>query len=206
MLTLLPGMKLSGLVLCLAITAPLVSSCGKETPTSPSSDYDLPTTVEVRCPEFGESSRCNAYGETGQDVSGLVGWSTSDPTVATVSSTGLVTVHRTGEVSIRASYRGGIGFRIVWAVAGNGLHGTYRWLQGQVGSMNGALAGVELLILNGPNAGRTTTTFASGHFVMSDLQDGQFTIRLSKPGYRTAEYVWWIPGGNQRYPTLSVAP
>ena len=205
MLRLPLDMKPSGLVLCLAITAPLVSSCGKDTPSSPS-DYDLPTTAEVKCPEFGESSRCIAYGETGQDISGLVGWSTSDPAIATVNSTGLVTAHRTGEVSIRASYRGGIGFRIVWAVAGQGLHGTYRHLQGSVGSLNGALPGVELLILNGPNAGRTATTFASGHFAMYDLKDGQFTIRLSKPGYRTAEYVWWIPGGNERYPTLSVAP
>jgi hypothetical protein len=60
-------------------------------------------------------------------------------------------------------------------------------------------------ILNGPNAGRRTTTSSSGSFYMDNLQDGQFTIRLSKTGYMTAEYVWWIPGGQEQYPTLSAA-
>jgi hypothetical protein len=28
---------------------------------------------------------------------------------------------------------------------------------------------------------------------------------LSKPGYVTAEYTWWIPGGKERTPTLSAS-
>jgi hypothetical protein len=40
---------------------------------------------------------------------------------------------------------------------------------------------------------------------MDGLQDGQFTIRLSKPGYVTAEYVWWIPSGKDRTPTLTAS-
>ena len=200
-------MKLSVAPLVLAATALLMVDCGESTPTSPS-DTDPPAlnTVEVRCPEFGESSRCNAYGIEGQDVTGLATWSTSDPAIATVTSTGLVTAVRAGEVAIRASYRGGTAFRVVWAVPGQGLHGTSRTLAGMVLSMNGPLPGVVMLILNGPNAGRTMTTSSDGRFMMTDLQDGPFTIRLSKPGYRTAEYGWSIPGGAERIPTLSVAP
>ena len=55
-------------------------------------------------------------------------------------------------------------------------------------------------ILNGRNANRTMLTSPTGRFLMTDLQDGQFTIRLSKAGYQTAEYLWSIPGGKQRDP------
>jgi hypothetical protein len=70
-------------------------------------------------------------------------------------------------------------------------------------SLNGPLPDVLMEILNGPNAGRRMTTSSNGGFYMDGLQDGQFTIRLSKPAYVTAEYVWWIPSGNYRTPTLS---
>lgn len=200
-------MKSSVAPFLVAVTALLTVGCGGDTPTGPSDDDALAgTTLEVRCPEFGESSRCNAYGIEGQDVTGLATWSTSDSAIATVTSTGLVTAHRSGEVAIRANYRGGTSFRLVWAVPGQGLYGTSRTLAGMVLSMNGPLPGVVMLILNGPNAGRTMTTSAEGRFYMTDLQNGQFTIRLSKPGYLTAEYVWSIPGGAERIPTLSVAP
>jgi carboxypeptidase family protein len=94
----------------------------------------------------------------------------------------------------------------VWVVPGQGIHGTSRSLAGVVLSLNGALPGVVMQIVNGPNAGRTATTTSEGRFLMTDLRDGQFTIRLSKPGYVTAEYVWTIPGGSERITTLTAAP
>lgn len=199
-------MRVSVCLSMLTVTAITAASCaGEETPSSPSPV----TTVEVRCPEFGESSRCSAYstvaGRDGQDVTGLATWSTGDPAIATVSSTGLVTARASGEVAIRASYQGGSGFATVWAIPGQGLHGTSRTLAGTVLSLNGPLPDVAMEILTGPNAGRRMTTSSSGRFFMDGLHDGQFTIRLSKPGYVTAEYVWWIPGGGERIPTLTAS-
>ena len=72
-------------------------------------------------------------------------------------------------------------------------------------SLAGPLPDVLMEILNGPNAGRRMTTSSNGGFYMDGLQDGQFTIRLSKPGYVTAEAVWWIPSGNYRTPTLTAS-
>jgi hypothetical protein len=48
-------------------------------------------------------------------------------------------------------------------------------------------------------------TSTQGRFVIDGLRDGQFTIRLSKPGYEIAEYVWSIPGGKERVPTLTAS-
>ena len=200
--------KVSVFLAMLTVTAMTSASCAEDPPTSasPTSPSRVPH-VLIRCPEFGESSRCTAFAAfddgVGQDVTGLADWSTDDPSIATVSSTGLVTAHQTGEVAIRASYQGGSGFASVWVVPGQGLHGTSRTLQGTVLGLAGPLSDVLMEILNGPNAGRRTTTSSNGHFFMDSLQDGQFTIRLSKPGYITAEYVWRIPGGSERTPTLT---
>jgi len=200
-------MKVRQSLAILVVAAMASASCAGNDSSSPSSPARQ-WAVDVRCPEFGESSRCIAFAMSdreGGDVSGLAQWSTSDPAVATVSSTGLVTARSAGEVSIRASYQGATGFAIRWAVPGQGLAGTYRTLQGTVLSLNGALPGVLMEILDGPNAGRSMTTFASGAFVMDGLQDGPFTIRLSKPGYVTAEYQWSIPGGRDRLATLTAS-
>lgn len=199
-------MKASVCLSMLTLTAIVTASCaGEDSPSSPSSL----TVVEVRCPEFGESSRCSAYstvgGRDGQDVTGLARWSTGDPAIATVSSTGLVTARHTGEVAIRASYQGGTGFASVWAIPGLGLHGTFRTLQGVVLSLNGPLSEVAMEILSGSNAGRRMTTSSNGRFFMDGLHDDNFTIRLSKPGYVTAEYEWWIPRGRERIPTLTAS-
>jgi hypothetical protein len=53
----------------------------------------------VEDPEFGL-----------RDVTGLATWSTSDPTIATVSSVGFVTALKFGDVAVRANYRGADGF------------------------------------------------------------------------------------------------
>jgi hypothetical protein len=132
----------------------LLAGWGDSSPSGPS-DVGAIGAVEVRCPEFGEDSRCAAFGREGQDVTGLATWSTSDTAIATITNTGLVTARATGEISIRASHRGDTGFRLVWVGPGRGIHGTSRNLEGMVLSMNGPLPGVVMQILNGPNANRT---------------------------------------------------
>jgi hypothetical protein len=202
-------------ILCMLSLAALACGCGdaNDSPTAPSgptgpSAPPPHTRIVVNCPEFGESSRCTAFAATdrdGQDITGLADWSTSDPAIATINSTGLVTAHAPGEVAIRASYQDATGFAFVWAIPGRGLHGTSRTLAGMVLSMEGRLADALMEILDGPNAGRRMITSSNGTFYMDGLQDGVFTIRLSKPGYVTAEYRWSIPGGNERIPTLTAA-
>lgn len=171
------------------------------------------TEVTVRCPESGEGSQCNAWavlsdqtGLTAQDVTGLATWTTSDATIATVGSTGIVSAHRSGEVAIRAAYRGVDGWVAVWAEPGEGLRGTHRtiWCEVTDGQGN-RVEGVRAEILDGANRGRVAITSSNGAFIMTDLLDGRFTVRFSKPGYVTADSFWLIPGTHERRAILRPA-
>jgi hypothetical protein len=197
------------------VAAIAASSCGNNNPSTPSDvnlvDERRVTEVDVRCPEYGESSQCTAFAifsdVTGQEVTLLATWSTGDGTIATVNSTGVVTAYRAGEVAVRAAYRGVAGAAAVWAQPGQGLRGTSRSIDGTViSSEGGGIQGVLIQILDGPNANRTTTSFANGVFLMDGLNDGKSTVRFSKPGYVTAEVEWWIPGGKDRFMVLRPSP
>jgi hypothetical protein len=47
----------------------------------------------------------------------------------------------------------------------------------------GPLAGAEILVEDGADAGRTTRTDAAGHYALTGLAAGSFTVRASKDGY-----------------------
>jgi uncharacterized protein YjdB len=51
-----------------------------------------------------------SFSDQARDVTGFSTWSSSDTTIATVDSTGFVTVARAGNVAIRAIYRDLEGF------------------------------------------------------------------------------------------------
>ena len=141
--------------------------------------------------------------QSAQDVGGLATWSTSDTSIATVNSTGIVMAYRTGEVAIRAAFQGAQGFATVWAEPGQGLRGTYRVLIGTVANFNGGgLEGVLMQVIDGPNVGRSTTTFANGGFRMENLKDGPLVIRFSKTGYVTENAYWHIPGSKEHWFSL----
>jgi hypothetical protein len=196
-------MRSSLFVLMLVAASISTAACNKANGPSPTTVRQ----VDVQCPQHGESTRCSAFAlfdDGGQDVTGLATWSTSNTALATVSSTGIVTPHGTGEVGIRAGYRGVDGWTAAWVQPGVGLRGTYRTLVGIVinADGNGPVEDVAVRIVDGPDANRTTATYANGVFLIEGLHDGSFTIRLSKRDYVAAEYVWWIPGAKERYVTL----
>jgi len=110
-------------------TAAMALACGDTnssptpvTPVTPSNPNPTPAppspfpVLLVNCYEdYGPGYRCRAehvtsYTEQGRDVSGFATWSTSDTSIATVDTTGYVTVIRAGNVAIRAVYRDIEGF------------------------------------------------------------------------------------------------
>jgi len=88
-----------------------VPSNSNPTP-APSSPFPV---LLVNCWEdYGPGYKCKSeyitsYTE-GRDVTGFSTWSTSDTSIATVDTTGYVTVVRAGNVAIRATYRDLEGF------------------------------------------------------------------------------------------------
>jgi hypothetical protein len=110
----------------MASVAAMTISCGDKdstsTPVGPSNPSTPPPVTPpfplllVNCFEdYGPGYRCRAEYWTSsteqfRDVTGFSTWSTSDRTIATVDTTGYVTVAREGNVAIRATYRDLEGF------------------------------------------------------------------------------------------------
>jgi hypothetical protein len=91
------------------------------TPTTPAAPNPFPVLLVNCWEDYGPGYRCRSeyvtsYTEPGRDVTGFSNWSTSDTTIATVDTTGFVTVARAGNVAIRATYRDLEGFTTLNAV------------------------------------------------------------------------------------------
>jgi len=161
-----------------------------------------PTTVPsvrlgIGCGQVLDGYQCSLYDETSgvqRDVTGLATWSTSDTNIATVNSVGFVTVLQDGQVAVRASYKGESTFLTMTLEAG-GLRRYYRALSGWVvdAVTETKLGGVGVTFVAGANAGRTGQT-TDGAYQIYDLEPGTFTVRFSKAGYRSADYVFTLPG------------
>jgi hypothetical protein len=102
----------------MASIAAMTMSCGEKdsspipvAPSNPSPAGPPLPLLLVNCWEdYGPGYRCRAeyvtnFVDQGRDVTGFSTWSTSDSTIATVDTTGYVTVARAGNVAIRAVYR-----------------------------------------------------------------------------------------------------
>ena len=97
---------------------PVAPSNPTPTPAAPSA---LPRLLVNCWEDYGPGYQCRSeywtsHTEPFRDVTGFSTWSTSDTTIATVDTTGLVTVVRAGNVAIRATYRDLEGFTPLNAV------------------------------------------------------------------------------------------
>jgi hypothetical protein len=54
-------------------------------------------------------------------------------------------------------------------------------------STNGALAGADVRVTDGPDATRSATTDASGNYALTGLRVGRFTVRFSREGFEVVE-------------------
>jgi hypothetical protein len=197
--------------------AVLLAACGGS-PASPSPfvdsssvsrfiDSDTDPPLALGCEEQLDGYQCSArmWSEDGleTDVTGVATWLTSDTRIARVDSPGFIVVIQPGEVAVRAKYQGLTGTAIMRVQPG-GLRRYYRALSGWVrdAEKGATLSGVNVKIVKGPNAGRTTTTHDDGAYQIYDLQTGTFTVQFTKTGYATAERQFVLPG--DRYNSLDV--
>jgi hypothetical protein len=161
---------------------------GGSSPTQPSASTEVVNSVSVNGRSMAESEtqQFTAQAElpdgTTKDVSALAKWSSSDPTVASVSPTGLVTGLKEGSTNIKAQYSNKSGQK----------NTSIRALK--VGTLAGAiddappafksLGGVLVQVMDGPNEGQATTTDGNGYYTFV-LHQGSFTVSYSLDGYIT---------------------
>ncbi|HEY7290857.1 MAG TPA: Ig-like domain-containing protein [Vicinamibacterales bacterium] len=179
---------------------PVVAGCSSKdnptaptaptTPTTPNPGVSLKAVDVSGAPASATTYQMTARAEMSdgstQDVTTISRWESSDTTLATISSTGLLTVLRSGHVDVRATFQnmtGTVGLSLTapqpTGPATLALSGT------ATETPPGAkpLAGVTLRLVAGPDTGQMTTTDASGHFLFPPLHAGEIGIEGTKDGY-----------------------
>ena len=103
-------MKIQSFVLLLCVLGFAVSAaaCGSKSPSAPTTVTSI--SVTGGAPAVGSTAQFSATatvsGGTSEDITTSATWSSSDPTIATVSATGLVTGVSQGTVVISAVFSG----------------------------------------------------------------------------------------------------
>ena len=166
--------------------------CGSS-PSSPQAPSNVPTvtSVTVTATSTGSQFQCAAVagfsdGST-QNVTSQATWTSSNPSVATVTNTGLVTPLSNGSIDIAATHSGMTGtLHLAVTVPPPSPAPTYI-LSGTVrdGSTGTALSGAQAEVIDGPDAGTIATTDGSGRYVLAGLRAGQFRMYFRNSGYDT---------------------
>lgn len=123
---------------------------------------------------------------TQRDVTTEAAWQSSNVAVATVSSSGLLTVNGEGEADIAATFQAVAATarvtttRVPYRVTGR-VHETEP-------TESTVIGGAHVEVVGGPLDGYTTTTDASGLFGLPPVFDAGFRLKVKKAGYDDADY------------------
>ena len=180
---------LAGLALLTGWTAACESG-SRNAPAGPS--VVAPTTLTVT---IGGNLRLQAVGETSQliaealyadgskkDVSATAQWFTSNRSVATAATGGLITATGFGKTSVWANAEGKSAGQREIVVLPDGAY----ILSGRITeAANLVLAGARVQIVGGPMDGQTTTTGQTGWYSFVPVT-GAAQVQASKDGYVTA--------------------
>ena len=121
-----------------------------------------------------------------QDVTASARWESLNPSVATVSSGGMITAYSAGSVMFRATYHdvsGTVRTDVSPAVDIKRLAVT--------GTVSAAtkpyqvVAGALVEVIAGPSVGQSVVAAGDGSYSFSNMIAGQTQLRVSKPGYAT---------------------
>jgi len=164
-------------------------TCGSSsTPSAPSNPTLTSLAVSGNTPAIGSSSQFTATANfsngTNQNVTAQATWQSSSASVAIVSAAGLVTAVHSGESDIRATYQSLSGTLHISVAAAPRF--TLLGVVSQTGSANPVVSAF-VSVLDGANAGRSTTTDGNGYYSLGDLMPGSFTLEAFKTGYTTTD-------------------
>ena len=178
-------MKPFGTALVAVIVA-LASACGSST-TTPGATVSS-VTVSGAAPGVGATAQFSATATlsngTTQAATAQATWSTSNASVATVNSAGLVTGVGAGEADITATYQSTTG-RLHVTIASQAV-ATFT-VSGSVsdGTSGGMLPNITIQITDSGGVSRSAVTGSTGAFSIGGLPAGSATLTASAVSYQT---------------------
>ena len=182
-----------------------LGACANPTPSPPTAPT-LPSASSVTIsglpPAFtiGQSVQLRASvalpDGTQLDATSKVIWQSSDPNVATVSSTGLLAAGGPGDTEVTATFEQLRGTAHVMVSTPlptpvrNDISGVVHETEPTEGvPVAGATVGIHFVGCPAcPHDNQTTTTDSSGGFTLPGIDTAGFTLVVTKPGYETTSY------------------
>jgi Carboxypeptidase regulatory-like domain/Bacterial Ig-like domain (group 2) len=169
-----------------------LSACGSTSPnpsapTPPSGGGTVTVTaVTVSAPSttgssFQLTANAKMSDNTTKDVTSAATWQSSNSQLATISSSGVVTVHGTGEVDLQATYQGVSGFMHASVALAKTF--TLSGVVTEAAPSAKPVAGARVQII----VGSFTLTDDKGAYSISGLAPGRILVEISKDGYQTLE-------------------
>jgi len=172
-----------------------LSACGSNsgstsptapTPTPPSGGTVTVASVAVTAPStsgasFQLTATAHMSDSSSRDVTSQASWQSSNDQLATVSSAGLVTVHGTGDVDLKATYQSVSGSMHASVALAKTYAVTGVVTEAAPNAKPVAGARVQILV------GGFTFTDDKGAYSISGLPAGRALIEVTKDGYQTLE-------------------
>ena len=176
-----------------ALTLMMSMACGKagtvENPASPTPTIVV-TAVVVTNQIVNDTTMqlmANARFTDGssRDVTASSTWESSDPSVATVSATGILTVVRTGSIDARATYQGTSGtLRLTLTKPPDPrTHFVLSGVAREVTPSSKILGDVRIVITSGPDTGASVMSDAGGLFKFPPVAATRISLEASKDGF-----------------------
>jgi hypothetical protein len=121
-----------------------------------------------------------------QTVTSSASWETTNPAIATISTSGLLTVLANGSVDVRAMYQGVLGSLTVPVTRAPDPNARYT-LSGiarEVSPESRILGDVRITITEGPDTGTAVTSDAGGQFRFASVAGSRLSLEASRAGYQ----------------------
>jgi hypothetical protein len=185
-----PRAGIRRLMLAIAAMA-FASACGSNSPTTlsptPSSATLTGLTVTAASQNatvFQLIATARFSDSTTKDVTSVAQWASSNPALATVAPTGMVTVLGTGGVDLTATYQtvtGSLHLAVVFTPRPTvTLSGVVR----EVAPTEHPVAGVRVDIVAGPDTGKFVLSDPRGNYQFTGLSQGNISLTATMSGYQ----------------------
>jgi hypothetical protein len=204
----------------LVLVAVTLTACSAPTPTVPTASIaPLPTVVKITIAglptsvTYQESVQLTAMvtlADGAQKQTLDVAWQSSDPTVATVSRTGLLTLVGFGDADVTATFenlRASAHVAVSRPIVRYDISGVvHESAPTENVLLPGATVGIHFVgCPSCPHDNQTTTTDGSGRFTLHGIDTAGFTLWVSKPGYDAKSFeVVQLP--RDQHPEVALTP